>query len=177
MAETIIPNILTHSFVSAKAQSSDATLVSKNEWNDGHKLTGGEEGQIITYNTTHAPDNIRFIDPPVYYTAIDTVAGSTALPLNVCTTAVTTNSPAKALVVLNVNVCRLSGAQDITFAIQLDATSYKLFVAPSTTLYNYSFSYLIELPTANVYSFRINIQGASNITGGVIQMQVMTVGC
>jgi hypothetical protein len=56
MAETI-----THAFISAKTQSPDTTLVSKNEWNDGHVFTGGTNGQVLLYDNTQ-PNNMRWTD-------------------------------------------------------------------------------------------------------------------
>lgn len=45
---------LHHRFVSAKAQSPDTTIVSKNEWNDTHQFDGGTNGEYIQYDDTQA---------------------------------------------------------------------------------------------------------------------------
>lgn len=35
-----------HAFVSAKVDSADSSIVSKDEWNNAHVLTGGSQGQL-----------------------------------------------------------------------------------------------------------------------------------
>jgi len=47
-------NVLTHRFVSAIADSGDATLVQPSNWNDGHKFTGGVHGSVLMRDTSDA---------------------------------------------------------------------------------------------------------------------------
>lgn len=56
MAEAI-----THNFVSAKTQSADTTLVSKNEWNDGHGYNSGGANQHLVYDGTQT-NNQKWVD-------------------------------------------------------------------------------------------------------------------
>jgi len=47
-------NVLGHRFVSPKLDGPDATQVQPSAWNDGHKFSGGANGQILTRDTSDA---------------------------------------------------------------------------------------------------------------------------
>lgn len=72
-----MPAVLKHKFVSAKTQSPDPTIVSKNEWNDEHLFAGGTTGQFLQYDSTlsdhvkWAPLGLPFVDITQFpYTAV-----------------------------------------------------------------------------------------------------------
>lgn len=65
-------NIIKHKFVSAKSQSPDNTLVSKNEWNDEHAFAGGSNGQYLKRDSTQTDGAIWATLPP--YDFVDVVA-------------------------------------------------------------------------------------------------------
>lgn len=72
-----MPSVLKHKFVSAKTQSPDPTIVSKNEWNDEHLFAGGTTGQFLQYDSTlsdhvkWAPLGLPFVDITQFpYTAV-----------------------------------------------------------------------------------------------------------
>jgi hypothetical protein len=71
--------ILTHPFVSVKADSPDPSLVSANEWNDGHLFTGGAEGQKLIYDSTQ-PKHVRWTDGTVSYNNTTGSPGFVASP-------------------------------------------------------------------------------------------------
>lgn len=171
MAETI-----THQFVSAKLQSSDPTIVSKNEWNDTHRITGGFNGQILTYNTVNAPSNIKFIDSAIQHGNTYTVPGSTALPVTVATISVTTRTPCLAIITLNTFQMSLAGGQGITYTLRADSAPFKAFTTTSTTTDSRSFTQILSLPTPGTRSFNIVITGVSNITTGSLAFDIITIG-
>lgn len=54
-------DIVTHAFVTTKPDSPDPSLVSASEWNEGHVLQGGSNGQVLVFDNTQVK-NARFID-------------------------------------------------------------------------------------------------------------------
>lgn len=85
--------IITHAFVSAKTQSPDTTIVSKNEWNDGHLLSGGSNGQVLLYDNTQ-DNNIRWGNKSIASHTTASVIVSTPTPLtNLATVTFTTELP------------------------------------------------------------------------------------
>lgn len=54
-------NVLTHVFVSAKADVSDATKVGSAKWNDGHKFAGGSNGNVLVRDTSDATYGAAFV--------------------------------------------------------------------------------------------------------------------
>jgi len=47
-------NVLGHRFVSPKLDGSDLTQVQPSAWNDGHRFSGGTDGQVLTRSTADA---------------------------------------------------------------------------------------------------------------------------
>lgn len=68
-------NVLTHRFTSPKLDGADATQVQPSAWNDGHRFSGGANGDVLTRDTTDATFGAKWVTTPpaegwVAYTAV-----------------------------------------------------------------------------------------------------------
>lgn len=156
--------IITHAFVSAKSQSPDTTLVSKNEWNDGHVLTGGINGQFIVYDNTQQ-NNIRWTDGPVSSGNTALISTSTATPL--ANLAPVTITPASFVVVV-VSFAGLQytsvGAATGALELQLNGATVSVLSLVSGNL-NQSLTFTHSLiPGSYTYSLRLTTTGNVNVT-------------
>jgi hypothetical protein len=130
-------DILTHTFVSAKADSPDSSLVSASEWNDGHLLTGGSNGQIIVFDNTQ-PKNARWTDGPTLTSASATGPTGAATATNLAPVTFTANSVGVALVSFSVYVAT-SGATTVVVAVTLNGVDQ--YTQGIVTPFNMALSY------------------------------------
>jgi len=109
---------ITHPFVSAKSDSPDSTLVSANEWNDGHILSGGINGQILVYDSTQ-PNNMKWIDGGKSLSNTYT-AGAVGSPFTTPIFA-TLNSSSNIIAQINPDLyCFTSGGTIYSFALSVN---------------------------------------------------------
>lgn len=109
---------ITHAFISAKTQSPDTTLVSKNEWNDGHLFLGGVNGQVLIYDNTQ-PNNMRWTDGPALSSNVAS-GGASASPLvGLVPVTITTSGPGICLALFTAYAV-LSGAGTVSINLLID---------------------------------------------------------
>lgn len=167
---------LIHSFVSIKPESSDSTLVSKNEWNDAHSLTGGSAGQIVTYNEVNAPSNFRYIDPNRFGSGSYVIPGSTAPPItDVALVTLNLTTTTYCLCILATHAIVVSGGTSLTVGLRHNTTNVRNFVTPSTNLNHTCFQWIVQ-GTVGVNNFTAILDAGSNITSGDVFLQVLSVG-
>lgn len=141
MAESV-----THAFVSAKAQSPDTTLVSKNEWNDGHVFSGGINGQVLIYDSSQA-NNMKWVDGAKSYTGGNST-GAVASPLST-PTLVTITAGSNTIVQLNPDLaCTTSGGASYTLDVKLNgATILTISGIASGAQFTYPYSFTVAAGT------------------------------
>jgi len=165
--------IITHSFVSAKTQSPDTTLVSKNEWNDGHVLSGGANGQILVYDNTQ-DNNMKWVDGANSYTG-GASTGAVASPLNTATL-VTIIAASNSIVQLNPDLaCTTSGGAVYTLDIKLNgSTILTISNIASGVQFTYPYSFAI---TPGTYTLSATLTAsAGTFTSTAINFRVFTIG-
>lgn len=169
MAETI-----THSFISAKADSADPTLVSSSEWNDNHKLVGTAEGQIVTYNTANAPSNVRYVDGTRRGNGSYVIPGAIALPATLPFSVVLTlSTTAYCLVIVTPHA--ITPVNPLTVGIKHNAVNVRNFIIPATTVHHTCLQW-VQPGIVGVNTFEVILDGAGSVTSGDIFMQVMSFG-
>lgn len=168
-------DFIRHNFVSAKADSADSTLVSSSEWNDGHIIDGGINGQVLIYDNTQ-PNNMRWADGARGYTAIIAIPNGTTSPQpNFLTIAFTSNSP----VVLNYSVyfnAFATGAASSGFATYVDgAPSIGLTFVPDGTVFT---QYRTLIIGAGSHLIDLDMETTGNVTwiAGLIYIAASTHG-
>lgn len=169
--------IITHSFVSAKTQNPDTTLVSKNEWNDGHVFSGGINGQVLLYDNTQ-PNNMRWVNKTLAFFTGATVSISTATPLSgQASTSVTLETSAIALITMQVGAYTSVGNAAGTLTAVVDSLDvFTLGVASPLTQYS-SVSNVLNL-TAGTHNFsiRLNTVGNVNVTAFSASLVTFIIG-
>lgn len=114
-------NFILHSFVSAKSNGPDTTLVRPSDWNDGHALAGGINGQIIMYDNTQ-DNNIAWVDGPSLQSG-SASSGATGSPYNT-STLVTLNPTGNAIAILMPNLYVItSGGASYTFELKSNSVT------------------------------------------------------
>lgn len=69
-------DVITHTFHTTKPDSPDSSLVSASEWEDGHTVLGGANGQTLTFDNTQ-PKNVRWKDGSTIRATAMTYSGAT----------------------------------------------------------------------------------------------------
>jgi hypothetical protein len=166
MAETI-----THAFVSAKTQSPDTTLVSKNEWNDGHVFSGGSQGQILVYDNTQ-PNNMRWVDGAVN-SGVSGGPVSGASPLTLIEGNITVTSLVAVYYSISAIVAT-SGSIGSTIAFRVDGVAVSNFnIAHATQTF---FSLISSLPAGTHEISTVHTVGSGTFTSVTVAVQALTVG-
>ena len=167
--------IITHKFISAKSQSPDTTLVSKNEWNDGHTLLGGSNGQLIVFDNTQG-ENLRWTDGP------QLISGTYALPVNptaspltgVAAIAFTANSPVKVMFYFAVRPVVTTGSVAFTINIILDGSPFGL-------VYSFASGSILSLPVittlnAGAHTASLTFTAGASFTVAFVDLIALVLG-
>lgn len=166
--------IITHSFVSAKTQSPDTTLVSKNEWNDGHVFSGGINGQVLVYDNTQ-PNNMRWTDGTIGAANTSNVSNPTASPItNLAPLSFTLNSPNTALTIVEAQVAT-TGSVTYQIEVILDSTTVISTFFASNTFTTVTQIYTIAAGAHTLFA-RITSTGGVSFTGGFVACKILTTG-
>lgn len=160
--------ILTHTFVSAKADSPDTSLVSASEWNDGHRFTGGVNGQVLIFDNTQ-PKGIRWTDGSRTYGASYTLPSSPlAGPITgVASITFTTNTTN--LVEVTFVIRPVSTTGNVTFTLQVvtDGAGGTAYGFASGTIL--SIPYLMTL-AAGTHTMSITLTSAATFTAAYVDL-------
>jgi hypothetical protein len=167
--------IITHSFVSGKSQSPDTTLVSKNEWNDGHVFGGGINGQVLVYDNT-ADNNIRWTDGSANYLQSATIANPTTSPaVNVINISFTSNSAINIITSVIFSSVTTTGSAAFTPSVYIDGVLTASFPIGSGLAVT---ALEVDVKGSGAHTVTIDIASVGNVTftGGIIQATVLTLG-
>jgi hypothetical protein len=169
--------IITHTFVSAKTQSPDTTLVSKNEWNDGHVFSGGINGQSLVYDDTQ-PNNMRWVNKTFTAFVADTVSSSTPTPLlNIASVSPTFETTVIALITYQAFSYTSVGNAVGTLSLVVDTLDVSLLNIPSPLIQATSATLPIPLPAgAHNINIRLNTAGNVNVTTLFISISIVAFG-
>lgn len=170
-------DIITHAFISAKTQSPDTTLVSKNEWNDGHTFIGGSNGERLVYDDTQ-PNNIRWVNPSFGSLTSSTVLASTVTPLvNLATYSFSLNKAALLLITYQATGYSSVGNATGTIYLVSDTLDISSFVITSPQQSPGSLSFPLNLAAgAHTLTIRLNTAGNVNVLTLGASISVFAVG-
>ena len=121
---------ITNTFVSAKADSADGTLVSSSEWNDKLKIGGGSSGQMFVRDTAQAHGG-RWANQPTVYANQGSYSGSSPSPA-LAANVVVFSANAVILLLTGISVIT-SGAADVTATIRRDTVTLGTVVVEGST--------------------------------------------
>jgi hypothetical protein len=167
--------VLTHAFVSAKSQSPDTTLVSKNEWNDGHVFGGGVNGQHIVYDDT-VDNNIRWTDGVAVSNNSQTIGVTASPATGLASASFTANTSSLLIVSTLVQSYVGSGAAAMVLTVLINAATLATYnIASGDTNVTLIASGLIAAGGYTV-SATITTAGGVNITSATVSIQTIRVG-
>lgn len=155
--------IITHTFVSAKSDSPDTTLVSASEWNAGHLFGGGTNGAILMYDNTQ-PGNIRWTEGVRKQTSQHYIVTSTPTPIiNLAPMNFTTTySAIGTLILLILNYTSVGAAVSAVIVRHNDSNTGTLNV-PSGTAELTLTTDIAFPPGTHVIDIDVTVAGNANI--------------
>lgn len=164
--------IITHAFVSAKSDSPDTTLVSASEWNDGHVLSGGINGQILLFDNTEANNN-RWTDGPSTYGIPYVMGGTSNSPLEeVAEQTVVCNSPCLFIAFYEVTLYTSTGAATALFQPIVDGAVHGSGVTiPSSGIMTHV---AFGLLAAGTHTISMTITTTGNVD--ILTLQIRHIG-
>lgn len=121
-----------HAFVSAKPDSSDATIVSANEWNADLLFSGGADGQPLIKDSSKTT-GAKFGQAPLAYRTSDTYSGASPSGA-MASTAITTTDVANLMFFVNINATLASG-NTVTVEIKRNGAVQRTRTARATGEY------------------------------------------
>jgi hypothetical protein len=168
---------ITHVFISAKTQSPDTTLVSKNEWNDGHTFLTGANGQHLVYDDTQ-PNNMRWSNASSAGGNTSAISASTPTPIsNLAAVSFTLQTAAVTFVSYQAVVYTSTGAAAGTVTLVLDTVDISSFSIPSGITQPASIGTSMSLAAgAHTLSLRLNVAGNVNVLTLNVSINIMIVG-
>lgn len=165
---------IAHTFVSAKADSPDPTLVSSSEWNDFLEAVNGNNSQMMLRNNT-SPYGMTWVDGPSIVQGSGAFTGSQVTTPPLCSTSPTFASGVYVLLLPSVLVTLTAGNGAIlsirrnavviaSGAIRCDST----FFSPFT-------GYAVE--SAGTFTYDILISGTSgSVTNVNATLTIFSIG-
>jgi hypothetical protein len=168
--------ILVHPFVSSQAESSNPNLVSKTEWNDGHKFDGGVNGQIITKDNTQTK-GARWTDSANLYNSLVTVPNPSTSPYTILSVGTAHNSSHILHITVNLRDITTAGSVTFTADLKIDSVTVQshLAIASATASRIFTFT-VIETETSHTITVVLTSAGAANFTGGTGRIDILTFG-
>lgn len=154
-------NYITHAFVSPKADSPDSTLIRPSNWNDGHTLSGGINGQVLIYDTTQ-PNNMRWTDGRFAVHSPFIISSSTAVPI-IGAAAITRTFNSMNLITVHVQIREFTtvGGASGTIQTTIDGTVINEAVVISGT--SYVTFLAITTITAGSHTVALNLTTTGNV--------------
>jgi hypothetical protein len=163
--------ILTHTFVSAKAESPDPSLVSAHEWNDGHTFAGGSNGQVLSFDSTKGK-SITWIDGVRTLTGANSTISGTS-PQTYTLTTGTFNTG----VALMLNLAVILGTannQASSVELLINGNVFMNQSANHNTFYTYPSAFTLLTGT---YTFAVRVTSAgTSFVFGVVNLQAIAIG-
>src|SRR4030095_1069936 len=125
---------ITHSFVSAKAEHPDATVVSTNEWNTPLLISGGSTGQTVVRDQTQ-PHGARWVQGPQIVSNSGAYSGGAQTSPGLASISVAVAVGTTAAIVLSANVSvQASSGQVTTITLYRDGSPLRTFSVSGASL-------------------------------------------
>lgn len=164
---------INHAFISAKPESLDDTIVSKNEWNADEIISGGADGQLVARDSSSSTGG-SYVAGPLRATGTGTYSGASPsgalAPVNV-------TFSTSVVVMLCVNaVAVLSAGGTFTVNLRRDGSGFRTRAYFGGGAYAGAVDVFEETAGSHTYDVTISVGGGATFTSSGIEIELIAIG-